>query len=126
MRKAIIIVGLPGSGKSTFAKALGGRLVDDASQNEEELKAALASEDELVVVTDVNAVYSRRETIEAMVNRHGREVEIICYENDPDACWINLCRRGDNKVSRGGLIQMSKAYKIGVLAPSMLLPVYSA
>lgn len=125
MGKAIVIIGLPGSGKTTFANALGGRLVDDATQNEDELYDALASDEELVVITDVNAIYSRREQIISLIaSKVKRKVEIICYENDPEACWANVCARGDGRVSRSGLLRMANAYKLDAFDPDMVLPVY--
>jgi broad-specificity NMP kinase len=120
----VVIIGLPGSGKTTFAKTLGGRLVDDATQNEDELMAALRS-DGLVVITDVNAVFSTHEAIVALIRKHrAGDIWFICYENDPAACWLNLCERGDDKASRSGLTRMSMAYDVERFEPDMILPVY--
>ena len=94
MMRAILVIGLPGSGKTTYAKTLGGLLVDDPMY----LTNTLNGPEPLVVITDPMAVSASRKSIEARIS--DRELTLVCFENDPVACWANLEHRGDGRISR--------------------------
>ncbi len=98
------IVGLPGSGKTTLAGSMG-RFVDDP-RDLSEVDEAIRT-DGSVIVADPNLIYPRaRECAEA---RYG-PIRWVFFENDPEACWVNLQRRGDGRVDRATLLKMSRLY----------------
>lgn len=121
--KIVMIIGLPGSGKTTYAKSLGGLLVDDASLNRDQLFGALERNDvPLLVITDPMACSSSRDAINEIIGDH--DLKIVCFENDPKACWTNLERRGDNKISQPWVERMSAQYRVEDFSPDLLLKVY--
>ena len=123
MMRAILIIGLPGSGKTTYAKTLGGLLVDDP-MHEDYLSNILNGPEPLVVITDPMAVTASRKSIDERIGN--RELTLVCFENDPDACWANLEHRGDGRISRKWLDRMSLSYDVERFEPELILPVYKS
>lgn len=135
MRKAILIVGLPGSGKTEFGSTLfdqagldcleSAMWIDDPYPNDQDtLDWALKSSIDNILITDPTACGATWASLANKFDRYQRTYTIACYDNDPEACWANLQRRGDNKISRGALWQMSDQYYPESLHPDFQLGVW--
>lgn len=121
--KIIVIVGLPGSGKTMLGKSLlekDGVLLDDVSNNggleaiQQHINAKVAQ----IIVTDPHLCRSEAQRFaKTYFSQHAQDyvVEWIFFENDITACKNNLKRRfidGDTRKVDKTLHVMSKAYHI--------------
>ena len=93
-----LIIGLPASGKTTYAKTLGGFLVDDPQSVTE-----LPLHCEHLVITDPNFCieYNLNSAITILRKKYGESVVIdrIYFENDPIQCYKNAVKRLDKPVT---------------------------
>lgn len=146
MSKITMIVGLPGSGKTTYAQEMLCRsypikLFDDAARFEkgmEDLRRYVRNGGTAIVTDVYNITPEARATAEAKMlswsqdewNPHSRYkvvVEWIFFENDPEACIVNIKRRNEeNPVYReipdGYVRELSRQYQIP--ADAKVIPVY--
>lgn len=124
VRKIVVIMGLPGSGKTHLATTFrkwNSKTIDDFNvkvQNNPLLTWAIIRLSfwiNRLIITDVVAIMSTREKITGILKeRFGKcvDVEFIAFENDPDAAWANVKRRNDGrKISREFIREMSKRYR---------------
>lgn len=130
--RVVLVIGLPASGKTTWARtqvarlqALGvdARLLDDP-RSAEELAAGLEQGCQLLFITDphlcapgVGCAAERR------LSTQGHEVTSVFFANDPERCLVNAARRPEKSVARF-IVQLAKSYQLpdGVVG----LPVYEA
>lgn len=105
--KAILIVGLPGSGKTTHGKQIAKRenclFVDDINVR----TLPLVEENKgTVVIADVWFCEEKTRTRAVkMLNEMGYDdIEWLFFENNPDQCRKNVAKRADGR-SVTGLIQ---------------------
>lgn len=93
-----LIIGLPASGKTTYAKTLGGFLVDDPQSINE-----LPLECDHLVITDPNFCIQQNldRSIIILKKKYGDSVIIdrIYFENDPIQCYKNAVARTDKPVT---------------------------
>lgn len=98
--KITLVIGLPASGKTTYAKTLGGFLVDDPKSIKE-----LPDFVDHLVITDPNfcmdsvlneALLKLYEKYDA----HNVKIERIYFENDPIQCYKNAIARDSKMVSK--------------------------
>lgn len=93
-----LIIGLPASGKTTYAKTLGGFLVDDPQSINE-----LPKECEHLVITDPNFCIENNlnRAIAILKKTYGESIVIdrIYFENDPIQCYKNAVKRIDKPVT---------------------------
>lgn len=95
-----IIVGLPGSGKTTYAKTLPGRLFDDVAMSRrgmDDLKAYLSTGSDAVITDVFNTAPAIRSATEETIRRAANDSNItinwVFFENDPEACYHNVIQR---------------------------------
>lgn len=115
--KIIFVVGLPGSGKTCFAKTLGGVLVDDPKGLEDFPKYRV----DLLIVADpmLCVLKTREEGEEVLRDRYGDfESEYVFFENDPSQCLSNSKRRKDKPVE-DSIFWLSSMYQI----PEGIIPI---
>jgi hypothetical protein len=119
-----LVAGLPGSGKSTLAKQVlqqGGFLLDDPVRPDE-IDGFTADH---VVICDINlCVHRVRQAALAQLHKRypGATIEWIFFENDPEACLVNVMARNDGRVVHDAIGVMSLLYTIPEgMAP---IPVY--
>jgi len=93
-----LIIGLPASGKTTYAKTLGGFLLDDPQSVNE-----LPLECDHLVITDPNFCISTNldKAISILKKKYGESTVIdrIYFENDPIQCYKNAVKRIDKPVT---------------------------
>lgn len=103
-----LIIGLPASGKTTYAKTLGGFLVDDPKSINE-----LPAECDHLIITDPNFCiqYNLDRAIAILKKKYGETIIIdrIYFENDPIQCYKNSIKRTDKPVT-ASIKQLSLVY----------------
>jgi hypothetical protein len=125
--KIILLVGLPGSGKTTYGRSLGVPFFDDLTQNGG--VESLKFERDTIAISDFALIFeSSRRLAEAILRRHageGVEIEYVVWENNPDACWQNIRRRDDGRVLHQGTLEtLSRGYEYPKGVKLTFLPVY--
>lgn len=96
MIQFLLIVGLPGSGKTYYSQELEGIIFDDfndLSLLTEELQGK-------VVIIDPNfCCDSALEGAKVILNKKYPDckIDVVYFENDLKACWENVQRRNDNR-----------------------------
>ena len=136
-KKTIIILGLPGSGKSYLAKKIQEenpnmdyKIYDDY----EFRKAAENFGIENQIISDAMIMFSgltdsRKKEIEDA----GAELEIIYFENDPEKAFSNVIRRnksGESEqhqklISKLEVLDMSNRYKDTIPTDAKVIPIWT-
>ena len=134
MTKVTMLVGLPGSGKTTYAKTLldNAVLFDDPSASPKGLEALRKHIQEVggnIVVTDVYAI---KRDVRALADEKLRgwgvaQIDWVFFENDPEACIVNIKRRNEQEprfrlIPDGYVREASRQYEIPESFP--VVPVY--
>jgi|ERR1700739_1102547 len=129
--KFIMLVGLPGSGKTHFGNELGFPFFDDLTQNGgvAAIKTAVQGHHVVsVVVSDFSFIFEQaRNLAVALLSKEfpGCTFQWEFWENDLQACLANLERRADGRViSQGYMEVISKMYTFPA-GCFQLHPVYS-
>ncbi len=115
MKQLILIVGLPGSGKTKLARDMsfyGVTLFDDISVNTDYEKIDRVKDEDYIVVTDPTAIlYPKEKVFSKLREWFGeRDLAVFAFENDPDSCWKNIQGRDDRIISQSFIEQLSKNY----------------
>lgn len=123
-RRCILIIGLPGSGKTTYAKTLldsDSVLIDDPKIFSEIVSSLGAKK---IVIVDPHLCTSlNREVAKDMLEKLDLVVEEIYFENNPKQCLINAEKRGTKNV-KADIEYFSKRYFIP--ANAKVIPVYTS
>lgn len=116
--KFILLIGLPGSGKTHYGNATGLPFLDDVTQNGG-VKAVRnfveTANSDTVVLSDYSFIFPdelmRAETVLRGM-WPGSKFEYIVFANDPEQCWKNVQRRQDGRViTRDALMVAAKYFK---------------
>lgn len=148
MTRAIFIVGLPGAGKSYYARQLAreidATLFDDFKANAigdcshfpfaksyvELINVLRSGKDSIISDIDFCKTESRneaRQCIEQLVQ--GVEVEWIFFENDPEECRENIIRRAkmEGRKQSGPIDALERYSKVYVISDdSHVIPVWDS
>lgn len=134
MVKFTIIIGLPGSGKTTLAKSMLNHqniLLDDLSMDMHEGVVRFAqSNKKNVIITDPRLCGVAEEQIAQVIRRYfGNDseqfdFEFIYFENDPEACLVNAKRDPKPGGAESFIKMMTKYYTIPEGA--VTIPVYKS
>lgn len=116
---AILIIGLPCSGKSTFARKFNCEIIDDFRDHVDLLNKLefCAKNKTNLVICDINFCITeiRRKTKEILGNYGYLDILEFFYENDIEKCLNNLTYRkdlGDLREVEGAIRGYSKLYEI--------------
>lgn len=114
-----LIIGLPGSGKTYFAKTLGGVLVDDPSSLNE-----LPKKCDHLIITDPD--FCNKNTLNSCIDilqlmYDDVTIEKIYFDNDPIQCKKNASTRKD-KIVDSYINYLSQIYIPDILCK--VLPCY--
>lgn len=106
-----LIVGLPGSGKTTLAKSMEGHLIDDPEKRQDMLITPAPAPAHLIITHPNLCVRESLKTLITFLSVYysGVVPEIIYFENDPIQCMINASKRV-NKPVEGFIKQLTKEY----------------
>lgn len=114
-----IIVGLPGSGKSTFALKLmndNNFLIDDFSLNRHLLEDFKKKGMKELVITDPllceTTIERAEKKLKLFLKSENVEFKWILFENDLSNCWTNVFNRNDDReISYNFVKELSKKYE---------------
>jgi hypothetical protein len=102
-----VLIGLPGSGKTTLAHAIarpGDLVLDEFSLRFDEDPVGVQATVEIaaptcLIITDMSVWCDPKLIVEFFEQRFKvSDVSFIAFENDADAAWANIERRGDGRV----------------------------
>lgn len=114
MPRFLLLVGLPGSGKTCFGREIGARFLDDLAQNGGLSALQDVGPDEAVTISDYCLISEPyRQAAATVLERKfpGCVLEWLYWENDPVQCWKNVKSRQDGRIiSRETIFQASKKY----------------
>lgn len=97
--KLIILVGPPGSGKSTYAKDISGTYINQDSQGENHFKLfseAIERNDEVIIVDRMNFNKEQRQKYIFPTKNSHYEVEIITFFVPREICYKRCLERKDH------------------------------
>lgn len=100
--KIILIVGLPGSGKTTYAKSImtdSHFLIDDPNRDRTLFDKAKISGKSIAIICDPLLITSDRERVMNFLRKKfddGIDFDWIYFENDPHAAWHNHLIRNES------------------------------
>jgi predicted kinase len=133
IERIVLVVGLPGSGKSVFARQLaqaqGYIWLDDPSvglsheQLVQRLRALNASASGLAISDPLLCYAHNREAAIEVLRAccPQAQLEWVYFENDPEQCLANALARNASQEVRGFIAEASKVYA----PPPSALPVYA-
>jgi adenylate kinase family enzyme len=113
--KITILVGLPGSGKTTFGKDHDCFIDDISIVGLNELRKAIDNKKEHILISDVFLCRSvARELACRWFDEHakGYELEWLYFENSPDKCKANVKKRNDGRLVNDLIDSLSLEYVI--------------
>lgn len=129
--KITLIVGLPGSGKTTLANSmmtLDSFLIDDPSREDMPFKNALESGKSHIIICDPLLTLTCSEVvIKFLIKKFGEDIDInwLYFDNDPVAAWNNHEARNKKvyrDINKAFFDHMSEKYIIPQGAE--VIPVY--
>lgn len=115
--KISLIVGLPGSGKTTLCNKMKGLVIDDISKCTNNIPSYLrkiATTDHLIISDVYFCLEKTRKDALKVIEKlfPNSEIEWIFFENSPDKCSRNVKRRDDKRKVDGLIKTLTKVYKI--------------
>jgi len=134
MRKLVMIVGLPGSGKTHYAinrmaeSSLPSFLIDDLDKNQHLIETAKSlSDDVMIYITDPKACLVNPKDIRKRLEDWFGEcdIELIAFANDFNQCCRNVNARNDGRnISMMSIKQFSDRYKFHIDLYDKIIPVW--
>jgi hypothetical protein len=112
----VMLVGLPGSGKSYFGNKSGAPFFDDITQNGgiDAVLNNITNENDCVFLSDYGFIFeeTRKNAVTILRNKFPDcYIQWIVWENNPEKCWRNIQHRNDTrKITHEGLMGMSAQY----------------
>lgn len=105
-----VIIGLPGSGKTRLALSMVDPdtfFIDDLSLRPEKMDEFVAAPKPKLIITDPIAVTPDliRSRLALWLTGHEHTVTIIAFANEPEQCFENVIRRGDDRIIELGSIK---------------------
>lgn len=111
--KFILLVGLPGSGKTHFGNESGLPFFDDITQHGGQ-DTLLGISEGSVVISDFGFLFeqTRKSAMDSLLKQFPDSTfEWMVWENNPEACFENIKRRNDGRnLNIGTLKELSKLY----------------
>ena len=122
--KIIMLVGLPGSGKTHYGESLGLPFYDDLTQTGG-LKAIEPAD--AIIISDFSLIFKKQRRVAEKVLKTkfpNAKIEYVVWENNPEACWKNIVRRKDTKNIAREFLHFASRHYTSPKKMKELLPVY--
>lgn len=110
--KFVLVIGLPGSGKTFYVRSLDGLVFDDILNKN--LLLNLNAE-KVIVVDHLFCIEKIRQKAVSFIldNYLNVDIEYIYFENNPQQCYKNIVFRNDKReISKYYVFNLSKRYLI--------------
>jgi predicted kinase len=116
MKKIVLLVGLPGCGKTTLGKSLESKeciFIDDISIYGLSILKSIINNYDKIVIADV-FLCRKEERLKCIqfFSNYNCELEWIFFENDPKKCYKNVDKRADGRAVKGLIKHLSEQYTI--------------
>lgn len=118
MKKCIVIVGMPGSGKTHYGNALskenGYPFLDDITpSNKFQTLLEISNMNQNVILSDVSlCIPEIRDQAANILHSLGYEIEWIFFEKNAEKCVRNVERRADNRFVLPSIHVLERLYEI--------------
>jgi len=114
--KVVLLIGLPGSGKSTTGKYWSEvfkiPFYDDASHLVKDIKEILDKKEDEIIISDCNlCIPSVLNQAKIIISEYTNEIFIFSFENNKEKCLYNVQQRNDGRKVERMIRLLSKVYK---------------
>ncbi len=113
MKSIILLVGLPGSGKTFMGMMLPGIFVDDPRVSSIFNNIDSETSENIIIADPYLCLEKSRKSAEEFLKKRfpNHKIEYICFTNDPIQCKINVKNRSDNRKVDGLIDMLTLQYK---------------
>lgn len=117
-KEIILIIGLPGSGKTEYARTLNIPVIDDPEVNYPTQREMLIRVKELlsdnlkicITTPSLCNTYIRKGAEKLLTKKTKAKISFIFFANDPEQCRINVAARNDGRKVEEYISRLTETY----------------